>query len=155
MITLILILTILVAGLPTNKLAASAQWFTRLSSIAIIFSSFLTMNIFYGDRLYDGLAIYSGFININTINQTFQILLLLTGGFIVASIINFIPSLQLTDSSKTQQSQDLTNFNYLKNYAFIILFNLIGASVLLSAGDLLTLYITVEIQSFLFISFQH
>ena len=103
------------------------------------------MNIFYGDRLYDGLAIYSGFININTINQTFQILLLLTGGFIVASIVNFSPLFQFTASS---QSQDLTNQNYLKYYSFIILFNLIGASVLLAAGDLLTLYITVEIQSF-------
>lgn len=107
------------------------------------------MNIFYGDRLYDGLAIYSGFININTINQTFQMLLLLTGGFIVASIVNFSPLFKLTASSPSDnQNQDLTNQNYLKNYSFIILFNLIGASVLLAAGDLLTLYITVEIQSF-------
>jgi len=111
------------------------------------------MNIFYGDRLYDGLAIYSGFININTINQTFQILLLLIGGFIVASIVNFSPLFKLTASSlvgnqQDNQNQDLTNQNYLKNYSFIILFNLIGSSVLLAAGDLLTLYITVEIQSF-------
>lgn len=148
MITLILILTILVAGLPFNKLAVSAQWFTRLSSIAIIFSSLLIVNILYGDRLYDGLSIYSGFININTINQTFQILLLLTGGFIVASIVNFIPSFNFTAFSQTQQNQVLPSLDYLKNYAFIILFNLIGASCLLTAGDLLTLYITVEIQSF-------
>jgi NADH:ubiquinone oxidoreductase subunit 2 (subunit N) len=123
--------------MPWNKNAVSAQWLTRLSSIVIIFSSFLIMNIFYGDRLQDGLSIYSGFLSLNSLNQTFQILILLTGGFIVASIINF--------SSLPCGSLDQ---NYLRNYAFIILFNLIGASVLCCAGDLLTLYITIEIQSF-------
>jgi NADH:ubiquinone oxidoreductase subunit 2 (subunit N) len=91
------------------------------------------MNIFYGDRLQDGLSIYSGFLSLNSLNQTFQILILLTGGLIVASIVNF-------NSTPDQ--------NYLRNYAFIILFNLIGASVLCCASDLLTLYITIEIQSF-------
>lgn len=91
------------------------------------------MNIFYGDRLQDSLSIYSGFLSLNSLNQTFQILILLIGGLIVASIVNF-------NSTPDQ--------NYLRNYAFIILFNLIGASVLCCAGDLLTLYITVEIQSF-------
>jgi NADH:ubiquinone oxidoreductase subunit 2 (subunit N) len=119
--------------MPWNKNAVSAQWLTRLSSIVIIFSSFLVMNIFYGDRLQDGLSIYSGFLSLNSLNQTFQILILLIGGLIVASIVNF-------NSTPDQ--------NYLRNYAFIILFNLIGASVLCCAGDFLTLYITVEIQSF-------
>jgi NADH-ubiquinone oxidoreductase chain 2 len=95
------------------------------------------MNIFYGDRLQDGLSIYSGFLSLNSLNQTFQILMLLIGGLIVASIVNFN---SLPSGSPNQ--------NYLRNYAFIILFNLIGASVLCCAGDLLTLYITIEIQSF-------
>jgi|SRR5450432_721003 NADH-ubiquinone oxidoreductase chain 2 len=97
------------------------------------------MNIFYGDRLQDGLSIYSGFLSLNNLNQTFQILILFTGGLIVASIVNF-NSLPSGYGSPDQ--------NYLRNYSFIILFNLIGASVLCCAGDLLTLYITVEIQSF-------
>jgi NADH:ubiquinone oxidoreductase subunit 2 (subunit N) len=139
MITIILILTILASVMPWNKNAASAQWLTRLSSIVIIFSSFLIMNIFYGDRLQDGLSIYSGFLSLNNLNQTFQILILFTGGLIVASIVNF-NSLPSGYGSPDQ--------NYLRNYSFIILFNLIGASVLCCAGDLLTLYITVEIQSF-------
>jgi NADH:ubiquinone oxidoreductase subunit 2 (subunit N) len=123
--------------MPWNNNAVSAQWLTRLSSIVIIFSSFLIMNIFYGDRLQDGLSIYSGFLSLNSLNQTFQILMLLIGGLIVASIVNFN---SLPSGSPNQ--------NYLRNYAFIILFNLIGASVLCCAGDLLTLYITIEIQSF-------
>jgi NADH-ubiquinone oxidoreductase chain 2 len=135
MISLILILTILVAPLSWNKHAPSAQWLSRLSSIAIIFSGFLITNVFYIDRLYDGLSIFAGFINLNSINQTFQILILIIGGAIIASIINF------TNFS-------LHQLNYLKNYTFIILFNILGAICLSSAGDLLTLYIAVETQSF-------
>jgi NADH:ubiquinone oxidoreductase subunit 2 (subunit N) len=92
------------------------------------------MNTFYIDRLQDGLSIFSGFINLNSINQTFQILLLLTGGAIIASIVNF--------------SVNSPNLNYLKNYTLIILFNLIGASCLMCANDFLMLYIAVETQSF-------
>jgi NADH-ubiquinone oxidoreductase chain 2 len=103
------------------------------------------MNIFYGDRLQDGLSIYSGFLSLNSLNQTFQILILLTGGLIVASIINF-NSLPLPYPSGVRAGSP--DQNYLRNYAFIILFNLIGASVLCCAGDFLTLYITIEIQSF-------
>jgi len=149
MITIILILTILVAGLPLNKNAVSAQWLTRLSSIVIIFSSFLIMNTFYIDRLQDGFSIFSGFFAVNSINQTFQILLLLTAGAIVGSIINFSNNAGSTNlNSMYTLGVYIPDQKYLSNYTFIILFNLIGASCLITAGDLLTLYITVEIQSF-------
>ena len=148
MITLILILFILASSMPLNKNAVSSQWFTRLSSITIIFSSFLIMNTFYVDRLYDGLSIFSGFISINSINQTFQILLLLTGGFIVASIINFTSTNNNFNTIKSSLGSFNPSQKYLTNYTFIILFNLVGATCLICAGDLLTLYIAVETQSF-------
>jgi NADH-ubiquinone oxidoreductase chain 2 len=102
------------------------------------------MNTFYIDRLQDGFSIFSGFFAVNSINQTFQILLLLTAGAIVGSIIKFCPPFGGSGNNKAA----LTDSKYLSNYAFIVLFNLIGASCLICAGDLLTLYITVEIQSF-------
>ena len=99
----------------------------------------------YIDRLQDGLSIFSGFININSINQTFQILLLLSGGVITASIINFSSFL---NNSVSVVGNYIAEQKYLANYILIILFNLIGASCLITAGDLLTLYIAVETQSF-------
>jgi NADH-ubiquinone oxidoreductase chain 2 len=106
------------------------------------------MNIFYIDRLQDGFSIFSGFFAINSINQTFQILLLLTAGTIVGSIINF-SKLSFNNAGSTDSlGVYITDQKYLSNYTFIILFNLIGASCLITAGDLLTLYITIEIQSF-------
>jgi len=143
MITLILILIILTSSMSLNNNAVSAQWLTRLSSIAIIFSSLLIINIFYINRLEDGLSIFSGFLNLNSINQIFQILLLIIGGIITASIINFTYFL-----NSSMVSNYILEQKYLINYTLIILFNLIGASCLIIAGDLLTLYIAVEIQSF-------
>ena len=105
------------------------------------------MNIFYGERLQDGLSLFSGFFSINSINQTFQILLLLISGAITGSIINFS-----FFSKNINWSNSLNNYindqKYLSNYTFIVLFNIIGSCCLICAGDLLTLYIAVELQSF-------
>jgi NADH-ubiquinone oxidoreductase chain 2 len=105
------------------------------------------MNTFYIDRLQDGFSIFSGFLSINSINQTFQILFLLTAGAITGSIINFS-----FFSNNNNWSNSLSSYikdqKYLSNYTFIILFNVIGSCCLICAGDLLTLYIAVELQSF-------
>lgn len=103
------------------------------------------MNTFYIDRLHDGLSIFSGFLAVNSINQTFQIILLLTAGAIVGSIINFT---SISNNTKDSLGVYILNQKYLVNYTLIILFNLIGASCLIAAGDLLMLYIAVETQSF-------
>lgn len=92
MIIILLILLILVAGLPwtnssVSNLAVKAS-LTRFSSVTIIFSSFLIMNIFYINQLHDGLSIFSGFFYLSAINQSFQILLLIIGGLILASIVS-------------------------------------------------------------------
>jgi NADH-ubiquinone oxidoreductase chain 2 len=92
MIIILLILLILVAGLPwtnssVSNLAIKAS-LTRLSSVTIIFSSFLIMNIFYINQLHDGLSIFSGFFYLSAINQSFQILLLIIGGLILASVVS-------------------------------------------------------------------
>jgi len=79
------------------------------------------MNIFYIDRLQDGFSIFSGFFAINSINQTFQILLLLTAGTIVGSIINF-SKLSFNNAGSTDSlGVYITDQKYLSNYTFIIL----------------------------------
>lgn len=149
MITSLLITIILVASLSTNIQSASSLAFntslTRLSSVAIIFSSFLIMNTFYVDILNNGgLAIFSGFLNYNLISQSFLILLLIIGGFILTAIVsNRYYSLTGVSNLLVTSRQ-----NYLNNYTLIILFNLIGAAFLINCNDMMTLYIAIETQSF-------
>lgn len=151
MIAFTLIIVVFGASVPLFKNAISNLAITRLSSIAIIFSSFLTMNVFYSSILSDSLSIYSGFVKLSVINLSFQVLLLLLGGIILAIVTSnryfiFPSSLKFTFNNNSFITS--TNEAYLNNYNLIILFNLIGAIFLMSAGDLLTLYIAVETQSF-------
>jgi NADH:ubiquinone oxidoreductase subunit 2 (subunit N) len=153
MITSLLITLILVASLSSNKNTASSLAFngslTRLSSITLIFSSFLIMNIFYIDILHNGLTLFSGFLNVSIINQSFQILLLTISSIILAGIVtNKYLSLNTQNNSFAQKLVVPASHNYLNNYSFIILFNLIGACFLMNTSDLMMLYIAIETQSF-------
>jgi NADH-ubiquinone oxidoreductase chain 2 len=151
MIAFTLIIVVLGMSIPSFKNAISNLAITRLSSIAIIFSSFLIMNIFYSAILSDSISIYSGFVRLSVINLSFQILLLLLGGVILAIVTSnryFILPSSLRFAFNNNSIITSSNEDYLNNYNLIILFNLIGALFLMSAGDLLTLYIAVETQSF-------
>lgn len=146
MISILLIFVILGMSFPLFKNSVSNLAMTRLSSIGIIFSSFLIMNIFYAPILNDGLYIYSGFVRLNIINLFFQILLVLLGGLIL--IIVTSKKYFVLPSTLKLAFNDQPTEGYLNNYPLIIIFNLIGALFLMSAGDLLTLYIAIETQSF-------
>lgn len=153
MITSFLIILILVASLSSINHAASSLAFntslTRLSSIALIFSSFLIMNVLNLDILNNGISIFSGFMNLNVINLSFQILLLVVSALILAAIINNrYLSLNTSNNILSQKLIIPTPHYYLNNYNLIILFNLIGASVLTFTGDMMLLYIAIETQSF-------
>jgi len=147
MITSLLIIIILIASLSSNIQSASSLAFntslTRLSSVAIIFSSFLIMNIFNIDILNNSFSFLSGFLNSNIINLFFQFLLLLISGFIISTVASN-KYLSLSNSKLLITSRQ----SYLNNYVLIVLFNIIGACFLMNTGDTMMLYIAIELQSF-------
>lgn len=143
MIIILLIILILVALLPWNKNTIFSLALSRVSSIAIIFSSFLAMNILFLDRLSSGVSIYSGFFSASSINQTFLILLLLTGGIILA-VLSSNRYLSFNQNTIIYAP----SHPYFNNYGVVILFNLVGASLLITVNDILSFYIAIETQSF-------
>lgn len=164
MISILLILLILGQSIPSYKSTVSSIAWSRLSSVVIIFSSFLIMNTFYFNRIGSGLFLFSGFFKLTLINQSIEIILLILGGLILIPIINNLPyaHLNLPLYGKKGNLNYLTNSSspsfsaqsnkgmssWLDNYFLIILFNLLGACCLITSGDLLTLYVAIELQSF-------
>ena len=148
MITCLLIVLILVASLSSNINNASSLAFngslTRLSSISIIFASFLIMNVYYTDILSNSISIFSGFLNLSIIGQSFQILLLILSSLILATIT----SNRYFSFSGISKLLVTSQQSYLNNYSLIIIFNIIGACLLMNTGDLMMLYIAIETQSF-------
>lgn len=61
---------------------------------------------------------------------------------------NFSISSNLKDEEHTKDEFDFKNKNYFINYSIIILFNCLGASLLISSYDLISMYLSIELQSF-------
>lgn len=159
MIALLLIIMILGSAIPSYKNAVSTIAWGRLSSITIIFSALLILNTLYVSRLETGLSLFSGFFKVNLINQSIEIIMLIIAGLILIPLINIIyPLASASCSASRSKVNNKLYINYeialpkvsgwMNNYFLIIVFNLIGACCLMTSNDLLTLYISIELQSF-------
>jgi NADH-ubiquinone oxidoreductase chain 2 len=114
----------------------------RLVFLSLIISLLLVINMIDIKSIGSGIFIYNGFMQITANNQIIEMFIYLIGSLIIFSL--FI-SKNNTESSTISLN---STTNWLSNYPLIILFNLIGASCLLSSSDLLFLYISIELQSF-------
>jgi NADH-ubiquinone oxidoreductase chain 2 len=156
-----MILIIAIAITP-NKGGISPILFTRLTSIIFLFSGALSYNALYIQSIGSGISIYSGLFQVTVLSQSFEIVL-----FILASMI-LIPwsnnfNIKLINNESTaipssiqaiQTSDDNISIEsyikggIIKEYSLIILFSTLGSSLLLSSSNLLSMYLSIELQSF-------
>jgi NADH-ubiquinone oxidoreductase chain 2 len=94
-----------------------------------------------------GISIYNGFVNISYYNQIIEMFIFFIGSLI---LISLLPNkIKLNDNERPENIGSLViQAGWLFNYPLIILFNLLGASCLITSSDLLFLYISIELQSF-------
>lgn len=128
MTTSILIL-IVAKALPSINLNISSLYFTRISSLILLISGLLSLNLLYIQSIGLGIGLYSGLYQVTTISQTIDIFI-----FIVGSLILVGWPLNLS--------------KYAKDYSIIVLFSLLGSSLLISSLDLMSFYLSLELQSF-------
>ena len=168
------ILTLIVAkALPLIHI--STIHFTRVSAIIFIFSGVLTFNTFYIQSIGSGLGIYSGLFQINIINQTMEIFIYFIGSLILIAwplILNnntkIVPSIASENNNtlintnifptfvsvSTQNNyisvniSNKENTQYSTDYSLIVLFSTLGSSLLISSYDLISMYLSIELQSF-------
>lgn len=124
--TSILIL-IVAKALPLIKI--SSIHFTRISAIILLLSGILSFNILYIQSIGSGIGIYSGLFQITNISQTIELFLL---------VIAFL----ILISWPSKESK------YSINYSIIVLFSTLGSCLLVSSFDLISIYLSIELQSF-------
>jgi len=141
------ILTLIVAkALPFCTLNLSQIYFTRISAIIFIYAGLLSFNTLYIQSIGSGIGIYSGLFNITQVSQTIEVFLL-----IIASLILIAWPLILQNSRKTTNSMykiSPSQINYSSDYSLIVLFSTLGSSLLISCSDLISMYLSIELQSF-------
>jgi NADH-ubiquinone oxidoreductase chain 2 len=158
-----MILTFLLLLLFSNGLSNRPDTSILYSRIAILIvfysliSSYTTLYITYIEK---GIGLYGGLFNITAITQIFQIFILLICGIILL-MTAFYPRKKYIDESNTmidiifKKVKEYTNIINkvseqftLIEYALIILFVISGATLLLASGDLISIYLCIELQSF-------
>jgi len=147
MIIFWILLSILCKSLPWFKINLSNLSFIRLSCLSIFFSILLIGNMVNIKNIGTGISIYNGFLNISYYNQIIEMFIYFIGSLI---LISLLPNkIKLNDNERPENISSLViQAGWLFNYPLIILFNLLGASCLITSSDLLFLYISIELQSF-------
>jgi NADH-ubiquinone oxidoreductase chain 2 len=156
--TSILIL-IVAKALPSINRNLSPIYFTRISSIIFLYAGVLSLNTLYIQSIGSGIGIYSGLFQITQVSVLIESFLLIIGSLILISWPNISQYINFSKANSQpsrfylqQQSTLSANANnitkYSTDYSLIVLFSSLGSCLLISSFDLISLYISIELQSF-------
>jgi NADH-ubiquinone oxidoreductase chain 2 len=135
--------------------------FSRVVIISLIFASFIALNSLHIKPLEKGIGIYGGLFNITTFSQTFNIFIFSISA-IILTLTAFYPRKVSIKEHLSLYKLLTFKFSYNKNlisnktgeqfriieYALIIVFILCGAVFLISTGDLISIFLSIELQSY-------
>lgn len=145
---IITIITLIVAiALPTTKI--SPLQFARLSAISFLFSAFLSFNAFDIESLGSGIGIFSGLYQVSPVTQSIETFIYIIASFILVPWF-IMPVARSPEGGNSRLLQD-PNQNtgpILSEYSLILLFSVLGATLLISSADLISMYLSIELQSF-------
>lgn len=136
--------------------------FSRIVIQSLIFAGLIAANNLYINPLEKGIGIYGGLFNVNVLTQTFNIFIFIVSGVILV-VTGFYPRKVYIKEIHNSLWKLLTNkFLYNKNlisnkngeqfrsveYSLIITFSLCGSIFLISTGDLISVFLCIELQSY-------
>lgn len=135
--------------------------FSRIVIMSLIMTSFLAHNNLYLNPLGKGIGIYGGLFNVTTFTQTFSIFILLVSA-VILTLTAFYPRKVYIDKQSSifkLLGQDLLyNKSSISNktgeqfriieYPLIIVFIISGALFLISTADLVSIFLSIELQSY-------
>jgi len=161
MLFITLITLIICKALLNERLSFNFSY--RITSILLLLTAFSNYNTLFIFEIVTGIGIYNGLFHITYITHIIEIFLLIIGSIILISwplkneLITEISqdSKNLLYNNGDQNNSNiryslLTNndSNYPINYSIITLFCTLGASLLISCSDLISMYLSIELQSF-------
>jgi NADH-ubiquinone oxidoreductase chain 2 len=135
------ILTLIVAkALPVLNTNISSVHFYRSTSIVFIITGFLSINSLYLETIGTGIGIYSGLFHVTQITQFIETFFYIIVGLVLIGWPQII--------TKVNKVKYYLTDKYSTDYSLIILFSSLGSSLLITSYDLISLYLSIELQSF-------
>jgi len=158
-----MILTFLLLLLFSNGLSNrpdTSILYSRIGILIIFYSLISTYTTLYITYLEKGIGLYGGLFNITAVTQVFQMFILIICGIILLMTSFYPRKKYIGDSTsmidilfkKVKQYINIINkaseqFTIIE-YTLIIIFVISGATLLLASGDLGSIYLCIELQSF-------
>jgi len=135
--------------------------FSRVSIIILLYSTFLANNSLYIASLSSGVGIYNGLFHITSITQIFHIFLFIISA-VILQLTGFYPRKVWIEKYSSINKLLFYNFIYYRSkiinkmgeqfkiieYPLIILFIITGSVFLISTSDLVSIFLSIELQSY-------
>jgi len=123
--------------------------YNRISALILFYAGALTLNALYIQSIGSGIGIYSGLFQITVISQFFDLFIYLIGALILLAWPLYKNIMKDNNNYENYIYKNYNTIsNYITEYSLIILFSILGASLLVSSADLVSMYLSIELQSF-------
>lgn len=135
--------------------------FSRVSIIILLYSTLLAKNSLYMPSIDNGIGIYSGLFHITCITQVFHIFIFLLSA-VILQLTAFYPRRVWSEKYSSFKKIVSYNFVYYRSkitnnkgeqfkiieYPLIMLFIITGSVFLISTSDLVSIFLSIELQSY-------
>ena len=147
MIFISLLILIVVIAIKSIYNQLSPTIILRITSLIFIYSGALSLNTLYFQYLGKGVGIYTGYFEITSLSQFIDLILFSIAAIILISWPNF--NLNCIPVNAKFISPNVYQINKEGiEYSLITLFSTLGSSLLISSNDLISMYLSIELQSF-------
>lgn len=150
------------------SLRIPAIYFNRITIILLLFSALLSYNSLYIDLIGSGVGVFGGLFQVTTITQSIDVFIYLLGALVLllsskAGGAQTLPSSGLNSTRAAAGGPEASapegrhggplvnkgkGLSVLAEYPLIALFSVLGMSSLISSSDLVSMFLSIELQSF-------
>jgi len=113
---------------------------TRVTSLVLLYTAALSFNALDLQGIGEGVSIYSGLFQVTSVSQSVDTFIFVIGAMIL------LPWESV--NVKAHARSVFTALPTIPEYPLIILFTTCGATFLISSADLVSVYLSIELQSF-------
>lgn len=125
-----------------NKGRITFLTITRITQILLLYCCLLSINLLYYNSINSGISIFNGLFQITVITQSFDFFIYFIS-ILILQLTAFYPLNNYNNNEKI-----LPEGVKQGEYSIIILFIILGSSLLISSNDLITMFLSIELQSY-------
>lgn len=115
---------------------------TRVASLVLLYTAALSYNALDLQGIGEGVSVYSGLFQVTSVSQSIDTFIFVIGAMIL------LPWAPVATNLKAHARSVFTALPTISEYPLIILFTTCGATFLVSSADLVSIYLSIELQSF-------